>query len=105
MKRHTAGTIVPPGLYVRAWSVSIVSREPGLLEGPRGLGYVRVPGAAIPVVAVLGLVLGGLYVVLFPIVAGAALVACGASRLWRSLRQAPSLDVTGRRAGHSGRLR
>jgi hypothetical protein len=104
MKRYTAGTIVPPGVYVRARPshVSLVSREPGLLEGPRGLGYMRVPGIAIPLVAVLGLVLGGLYVVLFPIVGAAMLVACGANRVWRSLRQPVALHAADRSARNSG---
>jgi hypothetical protein len=90
MKRYTAGTIVPPGLYVsaRPCEVRVVSCRAGLLEGGRGMHFVRVPGAAIPLVAALGLVLGGFYVLLFPLVGAATIAGWGAVRAWRSLRDA-----------------
>ncbi len=107
MKDYTAGTIVPGGLYVsaRPCDVKAVSGREGLLEGDRGARYLRIPGIAIPFAALLALVLGGIYVVLFPIVGALMAVGCGVLRTWRSLRQvsaAHAEDLAGRRSGRAG---
>jgi hypothetical protein len=62
-----------------------VSRQAGVLEGETGARYLRIPLAAIPLAGTVGLVLGGLYVLLLPLVGAAALVAACAARLWRWL--------------------
>ncbi len=107
MKDYIAGTIVPGGLYVsvRPCALRAVSGREGLLEGERGTRYVRIPTVAIPFAAVLGLGLGGIYVVLFPVVGAAMAIGCGAARAWRSLRRVPASDtahVLGRRSRRAG---
>ncbi len=92
MKRHAAGTMVDPGLYVsgRPFGVKVVSCRPGLLDGPRGTPFVRIPTVAIPFVAILALVVGGVWVVLFPVVGTAMIVVSAAERVWRSIARAAS---------------
>ncbi len=99
MKRHEAGTIVEPGLYVsaRPWSVKTVSRGPGLLEGPRGAPYVRIPMLAIPFVGVLALVIGGVWVVTFPIVGAAMIVVSGVHRACRAIARSATNREEARR--------
>jgi len=102
MKRYPAGSIVPWGVY---WSpgrleLRTVSRSEDVLRGIAGPDYVRVPVVAIPLLALVGLVAGGLFVLALPFGGAGLLVWYGAIGAWRLLRLV-GVEVAGLFAEHS----
>jgi hypothetical protein len=64
------------------------------------IGNLRVPIVAIPFLAVLGLVGGGLFVLFLPLIGAAALVWYAARWTWQMLGEA-GLDVAGLFSDHA----
>ena len=79
MRTYRHGDAARYGLYLSAWppDLRFVSADGENLDGPRGGSYLRLPTL---LVVLLGPVIGGLFVLLFPLVVFAA-VAYGLGTL------------------------
>lgn len=98
MKRYQSGVWAPRGYYLNkeTWEIQALPRRGGVLRGAGDSTYIRLPvhPALMPF---LGPVLGGLYVVLIPLVGIPILLWFLSVRMWKKLAAAMARLVNGRR--------
>lgn len=86
MKRYHAGMQASRGYYLnrKTWEIQALPKKGGLLPGPAKSTYIRLP---IPIVIVpfLGAFIGGLFVLLIPIIAIPALLWLLTVKGWKKL--------------------
>lgn len=98
MKRYHAGMQASRGYYLNraTWEIQALPKKGGLLPGPTESTYIRLP---IPIVIMpfLGAFLGGLFILLLPLIAIPALLWLLAVKGWRKLLGPRTRFVEGRR--------
>lgn len=96
--RYRGGMWAPQGFYLEqgTWEALTIPRGGGILKGMEESVYIRLPVPPI-LMPFLGVFLGGLYVVLFPLIAPALLLWLLAVKAWKGFLAAKVRLVEGRR--------
>lgn len=86
MTRYRSGMWAPQGFYLApgTWEIRAIPRSGGILEGRDGSPFIRIPAPPI-LMPFLGVLLGGLYIVLLPLIATAFLLWLLAVKVWKAL--------------------
>ncbi len=96
--RYRGGMWAPQGFYLEqgTWEAQAVPKGGGILEGTERSLYIRlpIPPALMPF---LGPFLGGLYIVLFPLIALLFLLGLLGAKVWKGLVHVKVRLVEGKR--------
>lgn len=86
MKAYHGGQWAPRGYYVerKSWKTLGVPKPGRLLDGTTDSTYIRLPIPPL-VMALLGPLVGALYVILLPLIGALALIWVSASKVWKSM--------------------
>lgn len=98
MMRYRSGMWAPQGFYLEwgTWETQAVPRGGRILEGTEKSIYIRLPVPPV-LMPFLGAFLGGLYIILLPLIAVALLLWLLAVKAWKGFLAAKVRLVEGRR--------